>query len=134
MSTSQNPHQPTHDGLGCFTSTDPDDTGTSQPPQPQSNTDSTRLNTLFETSPLGFIATDLDTQRKEDLPEVGNMSELDHSTSDDLIIQLVQALAMMGQGVTAPTSLTLPATTTPLTNPSHLWALNAFDGSNPEDL
>ena len=102
MSTSRNPRQPTHDGLGCFTSTDPDNAGTSQPPHPHSNTASARLDTPFETSPFGFIATDLDAQRKEDLPEAGNMSELDHYTdpstpthnnlptlptaSDDLII------------------------------------------------
>ena len=56
------------------------------------------------------------------------------TTSDDLIIRLVQALALMGQGTTAPTALTPPTTATPPTNPSCLWAPDAFDGSNPDDL
>src|SRR6202453_2707930 len=118
MSTSHNTRQTTHDGLGHFTSTDPEDAGIPQPPHPHSTTASARPDTPFDTSPFAFMATDLDAQRKEDLPDVGNMSEPDNFTdpaapthntpptpptaADDLIMRLVQALATMRQGATAP--------------------------------
>ena len=150
MSTSRNTRQTTRDGLGRFTSTDPKDAGIPQPPQPHSTTASARPNTPFDTSPFAFMATDLDAQRKEDSLDVGNMSDPDNFTdptapthntpptpptaADDLIMHLVQALTMMGQGVTAPAPPTPPAATTLPTNPSHLRTPDAFDGSNPKDL
>src|ERR1700677_2805127 len=150
MSTSHNTCQTTRDGLGRFTSTDPKDAGIPQPPQPHSTTASARPDTPFDTSPFAFMATDLDAQRKEDSPDVGNISEPDNFTdpaalthnnpptpptaADDLIMRLVQALATMGQGVTAPAPPTPPAAATPPTNPSRLRTPDAFDGSNPEDL
>src|ERR1700677_2461744 len=108
MSMSCNTRQTTHDGLGRFTSTNPKDAGIPQPPQHHSTTASARPNTPFNTSPFAFMATNLDAQRKEDSPDVGNMSEPDNftdptapthntpptppTTADDLIMCLVQAL------------------------------------------
>ena len=75
MTTPHNTHNTTCDGLGRFTSTDPEVRITAPT---HSTTASGQLDTPFEASPDGFSPVDLEGETKEDSPYVANYTNPDH--------------------------------------------------------
>ena len=146
MSIPRHTRQTAWDAMGRFISTDPDDLETQQP---HHFSTSVQFNTPFETSPLDPPRSEIDPETKEDennkvdepLPThypipTPIMRPNPPTHVDDLINQLVQAIAMLGQTTTATNLPAAPQITTPTphSNTTHLWALEAFNGHNPEDL
>ena len=154
MSTSRHNRQTARDELGRYVNIGPEDSGaprpsplqTSEPPthSPKGDITSTFLHhdTPFPSpaSPFQFLPQDPDDVTKEERSE----DHPSHSGSDiratppsgttpanpnDILLQLIQALTLVGRN-----AVSTPPTTPPATTHTRIRAPDAFDGSNPEDL
>src|SRR5258708_14298265 len=149
MSTSQHTHQIARNTLGRYISIGTEEPGTPhqfppQPTNPPTVPTPIKTNTLvhipdspvLSPSPFQYLPQEVSTMEIHPMEEQSHLTPLSApvsrtspTDSGAILQQLVQALTLLGR---APPASTPPAP--PSTPATHIRLLDAFDGSNPDDL